>query len=407
MLLRWLFINIIFAYTFAYAINILEKVSLNDKVLELQFKYSLSNDQIHSFNIDNPTRKIFDFNNVIMGQNIGTIDANKTVRIAQNQPTKIRIVINGEIGGEPYFSPTKKTYKIPLEFKKNELAILFDDKPKNENNIEPQNENNIEPQNENIPEPQNENNKKNIYKQEIKKEELMTTSSYSACGDVVVIDAGHGGKDPGATSDGKREKDAVLVMAKKLGKILANRGYKVYLTRDDDRFLTLAQRTKIADRKDAKIFVSLHCNAAPNEKKSSLMYGVETFFLQKTRDARSKRVAERENSAVLQGTDRSSKQVILDAVLSGPKIILSNKLAIDIQRNLLKNLGAYDGGVRSAPFWVLVGASRPSVLVEIGYITHPQERIKLFDPYYQERAARGIADGIGRYLANRAQEIDN
>ncbi len=396
MLLRWLFINILFAYTLVYAVNVLEKVSLNDKVLELQFKSSLDGNQIHSFDLKNPTKKVFDFNNAIIGRNIGTIDANKMVRIAQNQSTKIRVVIDGEIGGEPYFSPTKKTYKIPLELKKNELAFLFSDKPQNINNSKPQNENNLKPQNENI-----------IDKQETKKEEVVTSSSYSACGDVVVIDAGHGGKDPGATSGGKKEKDAVLAMSKKLGKILTDRGYKVYLTRDDDRFLTLEQRTKIADRKDAKIFVSLHCNAAPNEQRASSMYGVETFFLQKTRDARSKRVAERENSAVLQGTDRSSKQVILDAVLSGPKIILSHKLAIDIQKNMLKNLGAHDGGVRSAPFWVLVGASRPSVLVEIGYITHPEERIKLFDPYYQERAAKGIADGIGRYLANRAKEIDN
>ncbi|MBN2721191.1 MAG: N-acetylmuramoyl-L-alanine amidase [Campylobacterales bacterium] len=392
MLSRWLFISILFSYTLVYAVNVLEKVLLNDKVLELQFRSALDNDQIHSFDMKNPTKKVFDFNNVIMGQNIGTIDASNMVRIAQNQPTKIRVVIDGEIGGEPYFSPTKKTYKIPLELKKNELAFLFADKSKNENNLEPQNE----------------NNKKNIDKQETKKEkEVTTTSLCSANGDVVVIDAGHGGKDPGATSGGKKEKDAVLAMAKKLDKVLTKRGYKVYLTRDDDRFLTLEQRTKIADHKDAKIFVSLHCNAAPNEQKASSMYGVETFFLQKTRDARSKRVAERENSAVLQGTDRSSKQVILDAVLSGPKIILSHKLAIDIQRNLLSNLRAHDGGVRSAPFWVLVGASRPSVLVEIGYITHPEERRKLFDPNYQEQAAKGIADGIGMYLANRAKEIDN
>ena len=90
----------------------------------------------------NPTKKVFDFNDAVMGQNIGAIDANKMVRIAQNQPTKIRVVIDGEIGGEPYFSPTNKTYKIPLEFKKNELAFLFTYKSKNENDLEPQNENN-------------------------------------------------------------------------------------------------------------------------------------------------------------------------------------------------------------------------------------------------------------------------
>ncbi|MDY0195294.1 MAG: AMIN domain-containing protein [Sulfurovaceae bacterium] len=114
MLLRWLFINILFAYTLVYAVNVLEKVTLNDKVLELQFKSSLDSDQIHSFDMKNPTKKVFDFNNAIMGRNIGTIDTNKMVRIAQNQSTKIRVVIDGEISGEPYFSPTKKHIKFHL-----------------------------------------------------------------------------------------------------------------------------------------------------------------------------------------------------------------------------------------------------------------------------------------------------
>ncbi|MDD5406779.1 MAG: N-acetylmuramoyl-L-alanine amidase [Sulfurovaceae bacterium] len=391
MILRFFFVNIIFAYTFIYAINILEKVSLDNEVLELQFNSAISSDQIYNFNINNPYRQVFDFENAIIGKDIGTVDANKTVRIAQNNPTKIRIVINGELGGKPYFSPSKKTYKIPLKLKKNEKTFCYADiqEPKKIDNSE---NNKI-------------NDKNNINDQEIKNENHDAISYGSSCGDVVVIDAGHGGKDPGAISDGKKEKDAVLAMAKKLGKTLTDRGYKVYLTRDDDYFITLEQRTKIADRKDAKIFVSLHCNAAPNDK--YFMHGVETFFLQNTRDERSRRVAERENSSVLQGTDNRSKHVILNAVLSGPKIILSNKLAIDIQKNLLKNLGARDSGVRSAPFWVLVGASRPSVLVEIGYITNPEEQIKLFDPSYQERVAKGIADGIGRYLANRKEEIDN
>ena len=223
---------------------------------------------------------------------------------------------------------------------------------------------------------------------------------------MVVIDAGHGGKDPGATSEGKKEKDPVLIVAKKLGKILTDKGYKVYLTRDDDRFLTLEQRTKIADRKNAKIFLSLHCNAAPNDKMAFSMHGLETFFLQKTRDARSKRVAERENSAVLQGADSSSKQVILDAVLSDQRSYFQINWQL-IYKEIYLTILVCMMAARSAPFWVLVGASRPSVLVEIGYITHPEERIRLFDSSYQERIAEGIADGIGRYLANRKQEIDN
>jgi N-acetylmuramoyl-L-alanine amidase len=135
------------------------------------------------------------------------------------------------------------------------------------------------------------------------------------------------------------------------------------------------------------------------------MHGIESFFLQRSKDARSQAIAARENASVLQGTDNRSKQVIVDAVLCGPKIVLSNKLAIDIQNNLMKNLPTKDGGVRSAPFWVLVGASRPSVLVEMGYITHPEEGQMLFNDGYQSKIADGIADGIGRYLANQREEI--
>jgi len=101
----------------------------------------------------------------------------------------------------------------------------------------------------------------------------------------------------------------------------------------------------------------------------------------------------------------------VDSVLSGPKIVESNKLAIDVQRRIMTNLhrryrGVKDGGVRHAPFWVLVGASRPSILVEVGYISHPTERARLFTPRYQELIAKGIAEGVDSYLNNRKKEID-
>ena len=103
--------------------------------------------------------------------------------------------------------------------------------------------------------------------------------------------------------------------------------------------------------------------------------------------------------------------MIIDSVLSGPKIVQSNKLAIDVQRRIITNLrtrykGVKDGGVRHAPFWVLVGASRPSILVEVGYISHPKERKRLFIPRYQELIAKGIAEGVDIYLNNRKKEID-
>jgi N-acetylmuramoyl-L-alanine amidase len=227
---------------------------------------------------------------------------------------------------------------------------------------------------------------------------------------LVVIDAGHGGHDCGAQCGGKQEKELVLQLVQKLYKAFKREGYRVYMTRGSDRFLTLGQRTKIADKKNADVFISIHANAIANKKRFEVVEGIETYFLQKTRDARSQRIAARENSAVLQGADTLSKNVIIDSVLNGPKIVESNKLAIDVQRNMMKHVkakyrDAKDGGVRPAPFYVLVGASRPSILVEVGYITNTKERNRLFTSDYQERIAKGIVEGVNRYLDNRQREL--
>ena len=227
---------------------------------------------------------------------------------------------------------------------------------------------------------------------------------------LIVIDAGHGGHDTGAVCDGSREKDVVLAITKKLYKEFRSEGYRVHLTRSSDKFLKLGQRTRIADHKDAKVFISIHANAIGDKSRFSQVEGVETYFLQKTRDARSQRIAARENASVLKGTDKLSQDVIIDAVLNGPKIVQSHKLAIDVQHNMMKNLnseykGVKDGGVRPAPFYILVGASRPSILVEVGYITNPKERQRLFTSDYQDEIAEGIVEGVNRYLDNRKKEI--
>jgi len=227
---------------------------------------------------------------------------------------------------------------------------------------------------------------------------------------LVVIDAGHGGHDCGAQCGGKQEKELVLQLTHKLYKAFKREGYKVYMTRGNDRFLTLGQRTRIADKKDADVFISIHANAIANKERFEEVEGIETYFLQKTRDEKSQRIAQRENAAVLQGADELSKDVIVDSVLNGPKIIESNKLAIDVQHNIMKRVqGRYsnvkNGGVRPAPFYVLVGASRPSILVEVGYITNSKERARLFTSDYQDRIAKGIVEGVNRYLDNREREL--
>jgi N-acetylmuramoyl-L-alanine amidase len=223
-----------------------------------------------------------------------------------------------------------------------------------------------------------------------------------ATGKTIVIDAGHGGKDSGAVGyKHYQEKRAVLKVAKLLRKILKKQGYRVYLTRDSDRFIELTDRTHFANRKKADLFISIHANAAPRKQKLTLK-GIETFFLSPAKTAKAKRIAAKENAASKK-LDRLSKDTLL-SFLNRTKIVQSNKLAIDIQSALLTKIRkkydkVVDGGVREAPFWVLVGAQMPAVLVETGYITNPLEAERLFNPFYQKALAEGIATGINNYFA--------
>ncbi len=219
---------------------------------------------------------------------------------------------------------------------------------------------------------------------------------------VIIIDPGHGGKDTGAIGYKRlREKNAVLKIALKVGKYLKKYGYKVYFTRSRDVFIKLRNRTHYANLKKADIFISIHANAAPKRSQYLSSKGVETYFLSPARSARAKRVSAKENSVDISSMDYYSKQVFLN-FLNREKIVSSNKLAIDIQRGILNSVRqkyrVVDGGVRKAPFWVLVGAQMPAVLIETGYITNPTEAKRLFNPYYEDLLAKGIANGIVSYF---------
>jgi len=221
---------------------------------------------------------------------------------------------------------------------------------------------------------------------------------------VVVIDAGHGGKDVGASGNGLYEKNLVLSIAKKLRVALEARGYKVYMTRDDDTFVKLPKRTEFANAKKADFFVSLHLNASPQKKWDAQLKGLEVFYLSPARTQREKEAAAKENSVVLEGKDRYTQGEFL-SLLRREKIVESHKLSIDISNSIVSNTRSHygnisDGRVRSADFWVLVGAQMPAVLVELGYITHKSDASRLQDVYYQKLLAKSLADGIGRYLTN-------
>lgn len=221
---------------------------------------------------------------------------------------------------------------------------------------------------------------------------------------VIVIDPGHGGKDPGAVGyKGYREKIVVMQISKELKSILESRGYRVYLTRGGDKFLKLRERTGFANRKKADLFISIHANAV-GKKDAAKVHGIECYYLDKSRSNRAKKVAALENSADMSEMDFYGKESFLHT-LSSHNIIASNKLAIDLQGGMLNSLrksykNVKDGGVRPAPFWVLVGAQMPSVLVEVGFITHPTEASRLVNRDYQKKIALGLANGVERYFLN-------
>jgi len=221
---------------------------------------------------------------------------------------------------------------------------------------------------------------------------------------VVVIDPGHGGKDAGATGyKNYKEKVVVMQVANAVAKQLRIRGITVHLTRTKDKFIKLRNRTKFANKKKADIFISIHANSVP--KKNALKAkGVETYFLSRSRSSRATRIAAVENSKEIEDMNYFGKSNLLN-FMNREKIIASNKLAIDLQRGMLSNLRKHykdvkDNGVREGPFWVLVGAQMPAVLLEVGFISHPTEAKRMVSKKYQKYLAKGISEGIERYFIN-------
>jgi N-acetylmuramoyl-L-alanine amidase len=344
----------------------LKSVKFIGSDLVLLFDKKLSNKQINYFTLYDPKKHqykyIFDIHaSMLTTSKVLRKDNIKRINLAQNKVNTLRLVIEND-------------KKVRVRFKKKNRKLIVNIKTYKTSS----------------------SHAKRVVK--------STTPSRLDRDKIIVIDAGHGGKDPGAIGYRKyREKVVVLKIAKLLKSILKSRGYKVYMTRDRDKFVKLSNRTKYANKKDADIFVSIHANAV-SKKNASKARGIECYFLSKSRSSRAKRVAAKENSADLSDMNFYGKQSFLNT-LNSHNIVASNKLAIDLQRGMLGSLKksrikAYDGGVREGPFWVLVGAQMPSVLVEVGFISHPKEARNLVNSNYQKLMAQGLANGIERYFAN-------
>ena len=218
----------------------------------------------------------------------------------------------------------------------------------------------------------------------------------------IVIDPGHGGKDPGAMGFGLKEKEIALNVALKTAEQLKSLyEYEVILTRNDDRSLPLEERTAIANTRKADLFVSIHVNAHPNKSTR----GVETFYLNLATNTEAMRVAALENATTTMNI--SDMQDILSDLMQNSKIQESSILAEYVQSKLVSGLrenmySTTDLGVKQAPFYVLIGAEMPAILAEISFISNPQDAKRLRDEKYLEEIAKQIAAGVAGYVDHQA-----
>ncbi|HEY4743867.1 MAG TPA: N-acetylmuramoyl-L-alanine amidase [Desulfuromonadaceae bacterium] len=215
----------------------------------------------------------------------------------------------------------------------------------------------------------------------------------------IVIDPGHGGHDPGAIGpNGIMEKDVVLAIGLKLRELLKDDlGLDVVMTRSTDVFIPLEERTAIANKVGADLFVSVHANAAANHSAS----GIETYYLNLAKTEKAAQLAAKENGTTLEKV--SVLQAILFDLMANYKLNDSAHLAEEVQKALHKKVRARHGdvknlGVKQGPFYVLVGAAMPSILVETAFLSNMQEESRLRDPAYQGLTAEGILEGVRGYI---------
>ena len=216
----------------------------------------------------------------------------------------------------------------------------------------------------------------------------------------IVLDPGHGGKDPGAIGlSGLREKRVALDIAFRTRRVLRRvlPGNRVYLTRTTDRYISLSDRTSFANENDADIFVSIHANSA----RSRRIHGIETYLLSEASSSRALRLAARESGTTL--ARMSDLQKILNDLGLRSKVTESQQLARQVQQAMLSRLrpgyrGIRDLGVKRGPFYVLLGAQMPSILVEVAFISNRREARRMSSPKYRQALAEGIARGIMRFV---------
>ena len=225
------------------------------------------------------------------------------------------------------------------------------------------------------------------------------TREFGLTAKTIVIDPGHGGKDPGALGTGTlQEKEIVLSISGKLREVLTAKGYTVLMTRETDRFIPLKQRTEFAIQHKADLFLSVHANAAETSRAN----GIETYYLDITStDGAAEKVAAREN--IDSGYSIQELETLLEGLIQESKSEDSERLAQSVQQALVQSTGAVDRGVKHARFVVLIGTKVPAILIETGFVSNAVEGQKLATSAYQYKVATAIAEGVDRFLGKTGE----
>ncbi len=386
--------------------NILKSISLESGKVALHFKKEIRGKDFRATAAKSKavTKYVFDFKNCYLGGGAKSLynlkGSLKSIRVAQYKKDTVRVVIDSKKSyNVKYYQKNSPTFYITVP-----KGVSLIKKSSNKKSRESVKKSNLK------------SSPKELFNYVNGDEGSSSASSEKYSVNLkhnytIMVDAGHGGKDSGTCWGSEKEKKIVLAIAKRVYRKLRTLGFKVKMTRTRDHYITLNGRIKRANRDNADLFISIHANAVSDKSRVNVARGVETYFLQNTRNARAKRVAAKENAAMLKSMDSTTKAVLINTVFTGPKIQLSHRLGLDVQKEILKSLrarykGVKDGGVRGAPFYVLVGAEMPAILVEVGYLSNPKERDMLRSAKYQNRLAEGIVRGVINYLKNREREME-
>ena len=343
---------------------------------EMKFKYNLLN---HDPSIDKPQRLYVDLQNSRLGKGLDKIipindDLLRNARAAQYSPDMVRVVVDiKSLVSYDVFS-LKEPFRIVMDIKGSDSQSAMRTKTK----------------------------RKRGNKQIDPKRSTSGIAKQLSLGvRRIVIDPGHGGKDYGAPGciKGVHEKHITLQISKRLAaKLKRELKCEVILTRNKDQYLTLEERTAFANTKNADLFISIHTNASRDKR----AYGLSTYFLNLADDDESKRVAAMENAT--SANNISDLEKILFSLMHYSKINESSRLATIVQSTMTNHLQRKgysrikSKGVKQAPFYVLLGAQMPSILVETSFISNPRECRRLMNSKYQDRLCEGIIRGIKKYI---------